>query len=89
MLPIDSALVPAQAMARGGTFVRPGAVAWGGTRDAPDGGYSSCEAVEQVLAAVVKDAARINDLLGELSCAKSPKCMPYERSWILNTLLHG
>ena len=70
MFPIDSALVPAQAMARGGTFVRPGAVAWGGTRDAPDGGYSSCEAVEQVLAAVVKDAARINDLLGELARAR-------------------
>ena len=45
MLPIDPA-----SRQEGGTFVRPGAVAWGGTRGAPDGAYSS-EAVEQVLAA--------------------------------------
>jgi hypothetical protein len=31
--------------------MRPGALAWGGTRDAPDGAYSSCEFVEQILAA--------------------------------------
>jgi hypothetical protein len=63
-------VLPAQAMTRGGTFVRPGAVAWGGTRNTPDGGYSSCEAVEQVLAAVVKDAERMNDLLDELARAR-------------------
>jgi hypothetical protein len=45
-------------MACGGTFVRPGAVAWGRIRSAPDGAYSSCDAVEQVLAAVIKAANR-------------------------------
>jgi len=62
--------IPAQAMAHGGTFVRPGAVAWGGTRDAPDGAYSSCEFVEQVLAAAVKDPDRVDDLLEELTRAQ-------------------
>jgi SseB protein C-terminal domain/SseB protein N-terminal domain len=66
--PVD--ILPAQAMARGGTFVRPGAVAWGGTKDTRDGAYSSCEAVEQVLAAVVKDPERVNDLLDELARAR-------------------
>jgi hypothetical protein len=66
-----SASVPGvQATARGGTFVRPGAVAWGGTSTAPDGAYSSCEAVEQVLAAVIKDDSRMNDLLDELARAR-------------------
>jgi SseB protein C-terminal domain/SseB protein N-terminal domain len=68
-LPNPPAL-PAQAMAYGGTFVRPGALAWGGTKDAPDGAYSSCEAVEQVLATVVKDPDRMEDLLDELSHAR-------------------
>jgi hypothetical protein len=62
--------VPAQAMAHGGTFVRPGAVAWGGTGEAPDGAYSSCETVEQVLAAAVKDPDRLNDFLDELARAR-------------------
>jgi hypothetical protein len=66
--PVD--VLPAQAMARGGTFVRPGAVAWGGTRDAPDGSYSSCESVEQALAAVVKDPERMSDLLDEFARAR-------------------
>jgi hypothetical protein len=66
--PVD--VLPAQAMARGGTFVRPGAIAWGGTRDAPDGAYSSCESVEQVLTAVVKDPERMSDLLDELARAR-------------------
>jgi hypothetical protein len=57
-------------MAYGGTFVRPGALAWGGTKDAPDGAYSSCEAVEQALAAVAKDPDRMDDLLDELSRAR-------------------
>jgi SseB protein N-terminal domain/SseB protein C-terminal domain len=64
------ARVPAQAMADGGTFVRPGALAWGGTRAAPDGAYSSCETVEQVLAAAVQDPDRLNDLLDELARAR-------------------
>jgi len=63
-------VLPAQAMANGGTFVRPGAVAWGGTRAAPDGAYSSCEAVEQVLTAVIKDPDRMDDLLDELTRAR-------------------
>ena len=80
MRPIDPAgdptpvssdvVVPAQALAHGGTFVRPGAVAWGGTRDAPEGAYSSCEYVEQILAAAAKDADRVDDLLEELARAR-------------------
>jgi hypothetical protein len=74
MLPIDPAspadAVPAQAMAHGGAYLRPGAVAWGGRPGGPDGAYSSCEAVEQVLAAAIKDADRMNDLLDELSRAR-------------------
>src|SRR5215469_1956769 len=74
MVSIDPAssavIVPAQAMAHGGKFVRPGALAWGGTREAPDGAYSSCEIVEQVLAAAVKNPDRLNDLLDELSRAR-------------------
>jgi hypothetical protein len=68
--PPPADILPAQAMAYGGTFVRPGAVAWGGTRETPDGAYSSCEAVEQALAAVVKDAERMTDLLDELARAR-------------------
>ncbi len=69
-LPPPEDVLPAQAMAHGGTFVRPGALAWGGTKDAPDGAYSSCESVEQALAAVVKDPDRMEDLLDELSRAR-------------------
>ena len=39
----------------GTTIIRPGAVAWGGLPDARDGGYSSCEAVERALAAVIRN----------------------------------
>ena len=59
--------VPAQAMARGGTIIRPGAVAWGGMRDASDSGYSSCEAIERILASVVADPSRLPGLLAELT----------------------
>lgn len=68
--PPPADVLPAQAMARGGTFVRPGAIAWGGTRDAPDGAQPSCESVEQVLTAVVKDPERMSDLLDELARAR-------------------
>jgi hypothetical protein len=68
--PPPADVLPAQAMAYGGTFVRPGALAWGGTKDAPDGAYSSCEAVEQALGAVIKDPDRMDDLLDELSRAR-------------------
>jgi hypothetical protein len=69
-LPSPANVPGVQAVARGGTFVRPGAVAWGGTPTAPDGAYSSCEAVEQVLAAAIKDDSRMNDLLDELARAR-------------------
>ena len=59
--------VPAQAMSRGGTIIRPGAVAWGGMRDSSDSGYSSCETIERILASVVADASRLPGLLAELS----------------------
>lgn len=69
-LPPPADVLPAEAMAYGGTFVRPGAVAWGGTPSARDGAYSSCEAVEQALAVVIKDGEEMNDLLDELSRAR-------------------
>jgi SseB protein N-terminal domain len=60
-------MVPAQAMSRGGTIIRPGAVAWGGMRDSADSGYSSCEAIERILAAVAADAGELAALLTELA----------------------
>jgi len=69
-LPSSADVLPAQAMANGGTLVRPGAVAWGGSKDAPDGAYSSCEVIEQVLAAAIKDPERMDDLLVELARAR-------------------
>jgi hypothetical protein len=62
--------VPAQAMSRGGTIIRPGAVAWGGMRDASDSGYSSCEAIERILASVVADPSRLPGLLAELTATQ-------------------
>ena len=71
MLPIDPAssasAVSAQAIAHGGTYLRPGAMAWGRGPGEPDGAYSTCDTVEQALAAVIKDADRMDDLLDELS----------------------
>jgi hypothetical protein len=61
-------IVPLHAMVRGGTIIRPGAVAWGGTRDAgEEGGYSSCEAIERILAAVVRNPGALPGLLAELA----------------------
>jgi hypothetical protein len=60
-------------MANGGTIIRPGAVAWGG---GAGGGhpqarrYSSCEAVERALAAVVTDPAQLPGLLTELATTR-------------------
>jgi hypothetical protein len=68
-----------QAMAHGGTIIRPGAVAWGGSRDALDGGYSSCEAIERSLAEVARDARRFPDLLAELATAKLWVPLPVRR----------
>jgi hypothetical protein len=62
---MNSPRVPADltpVMAHGGTFVRPGAFAWGpGSPDAV-----SSAVIEDVLAAAVKDPDRLNDLLDEL-----------------------
>jgi hypothetical protein len=69
-------IVPLQAMANGGTIIRPGAVAWGGTRDGGAGGrqprrpYSSCESIERALAAVVANPAQLPGLLTELAATR-------------------
>jgi len=73
-------IVPLQAMANGGTIIRPGAVAWGGTRGGGIGGggqpgrYSSCEAIERALAGVVANPAQLAGLLTEL--AATPLWVP-------------
>jgi hypothetical protein len=54
---------PTPAVAHGGTFVRPGAFAWG-RADAPHG--ASPDVVEDALAAAVKDPDRLAELLDEL-----------------------
>jgi hypothetical protein len=68
---MNSPMVPADpmpAMARGGTFVRPGAFAWGrtGTPDGADSPEGACAVVEDALTAAVKDPDRLADLLDEL-----------------------
>jgi hypothetical protein len=68
------------AMSHGGTFMRPGAVAWGhpgrpgGRRPGPEAPLASASrpdvtpaAIEQALSAAVKDPERVTDLLDELS----------------------
>jgi len=67
-------IVPPQAMANGGTIIRPGAVAWGGTRGGgtggglqPHGRYASCEAIERALAGVVANPGQLPGLLTELA----------------------
>jgi hypothetical protein len=61
-------LVPQQAMAYGGTIIRPGAVAWGGTRGAHR--HLSCEAIERALAAAAAGPAGLPALLTELAAAQ-------------------
>jgi len=68
--PAVSGPLPAQAMAHGGTFVRPGAFAWGRGAAAPSAPDASCEVIEQALAAAAKDADRVSELLDELSRAR-------------------
>lgn len=67
---------PAQALAQGGTFVRPGALAWG---NAPGGQRAGQEPADEVLAdevlektlvALAGDDGRICDLLDELARAR-------------------
>ena len=60
---------PTSAMSHGGTFVRPGAMAWGQPepgRPAP-AGPASPAAIEQALAAAANDPGQVADLLDELS----------------------
>ena len=72
-------IVPQHAMATGGTIIRPGAVAWGGARDARDAGYSSCEAIEQTLTAVARDPGELPALLAELAMARLWVPLPARR----------
>ena len=62
---------PASAMSHGGTFMRPGAVGWGGQPGALQPGMLQPElgpaVIEHALAAAAKDPDRVSDLLDELS----------------------
>ena len=57
---------PASAMSHGGTFMRPGAVGWGGQPGELQPELAPA-VIEHALAAAVKDPARVTDLLDELS----------------------
>ena len=61
-------IVPLQAMPHGGTIIRPGAVAWGGTREAHR--HTPCEAIERALAAAAADPAGLPALLTALATAR-------------------
>ena len=69
MLPLDPASGPTGPSAGGGTFVRPGAVAWG---EAPGKAQAAPppEIVEKALAAVAGDPEGTSALLDELSRAR-------------------
>jgi hypothetical protein len=68
--PLVPDIVPLQAMAHGGAIIRPGAVAWGTTRDPGDGAYSSCEAIERTLAAVARNPGELPGLIAELAVSR-------------------
>src|SRR3984957_19284627 len=72
-------IVPAQAMAHGGTIIRPGAVAWGGLRDARDSGYSSGESIERILASAIADPGLLPALLAELAGTRLWVPLPVRR----------
>jgi hypothetical protein len=57
---------PASAMSHGGTFMRPGAVGWGGQPGELQPELAPA-VIEQALAAAAKDPTRVTDLLDELS----------------------
>lgn len=61
-------IVPLQAMPHGGTIIRPGAVAWGGTRAVNR--HASCEAIERALASAAASPAGLPALLVELAAAR-------------------
>jgi hypothetical protein len=59
----------------GGTFVRPGVIAWEGIlapagRQAAQAGCSSCEVVERAIAAALADERALPELMRELSRAR-------------------
>ena len=68
-MPLHPILAP-QLIAHGGAIIRPGAVAWGGTRDTREGDYSSFEAIERTLAATVRNPGDLPLLLAELAVAR-------------------
>jgi hypothetical protein len=73
-------ILPAQAMTHGGTtIIRPGAIAWGGPRDALERGFPSCEAVERSLGSVVRDAGQLPGLLAELTRTRLWVPLPLRR----------
>lgn len=78
MAPLDSAtgpedapsdIVPRQAVAYGGTFVRPGAIAWGAAAPGEAPPDATCEVVEKALAALTA-GGHPDDLLDELARAR-------------------
>jgi hypothetical protein len=72
-------IVPAQAMAHGGTIIRPGAVAWGGLRDPRDSRYSSGESIERILASTIADPGLLPALLAELASTRLWVPLPVRR----------
>jgi hypothetical protein len=72
-------VVPAQAMAHGGTIIRPGAVAWGGMRDSRDSRYSSGESIERILASAIADPGLLPALLAELAGTRLWVPLPVRR----------
>ena len=72
-------IVPAQAMAHGGTIIRPGAVAWGGLRDSRESRYSSGESIERILASASADPGLLPALLAELAGTRLWVPLPVRR----------
>jgi hypothetical protein len=73
---------PTTAMSQGGTFMRPGAIAWGlgEARDQPSPDIPATPAViEHALSAAAKDPDRVTDLLDELSRGRLWLPLPDER----------
>ena len=66
---------PPSAMSQGGTFVRPGAMAWGLARREP----ASPAAIEHALAAAATDPGQVTGLLDELSRGRLWVPLPDER----------
>lgn len=74
------AVVPAQALAQGGTFVRPGAIAWGDARGRPSAAPdAACEVVEKALATMASGDGHLTDLLDELARARVWVPLPVRR----------